>query len=122
MIQPWRGAIGAMCAMGLVAMASGCSVETPPVCATTCATLLEAQQSCLDDLELEWTDLGHESPESFAHSCETWSWELAVLERDAVRRGEATKGAAADHCAERTAELGDASCIDLQRLDWRVPW
>jgi hypothetical protein len=100
----------------------------PPAdpCAQMCAQAAAVQCGCLETWDGEWSDLGYTDQEDFYESCQTWAWEMRILERDAVQRGEIDEAGQVDAvCEERTAQLSTSgfSCKEWRGMDWSVtPW
>jgi len=91
-----------------------------------CAQAAAVQCGCLDAWGSEWSDIGYRSQQDFFEGCQTWAWEMKLLESDAVSRGELDgPGALESACQDRTAilEAPDLTCDDWSALEWSVvPW
>ena len=83
-------------------------------------------QDCLDDWGASWSDAGFESRADFVDGCRTWSWEMGLLEEDAVRSGMVrADGTVVEECrARRTSFTADeATCSTFTEIDWnQTPW
>ena len=105
-------------------LGAGCADAVDPACAAMCATAGEAYGACLADWGVDWSAAGLEDEADYVDRCETWAWEMGVLERDARARGEAVpRGATEAACVERDSLLSaeGATCTDLTAIDWTVP-
>lgn len=112
--------------LGLVVALGSCAPAAPAACTRMCGAAVPLLGSCLDEWGVDWTDAGYAGPDDFAAACETWSWEMAQLEQDAVKQGVLNEtGALADTCAVRARDFSaaDASCETWSEVDWaRAPW
>ena len=99
--------------------------EAPDPCEDMCAQAAAVQCGCLDEWGADWSDIGYSSQEDFFGSCETWAWQMRLLEEDAVDRGLLQQPGAVDQtCEQRAAVLQEArGCKDWTAIDWReTPW
>lgn len=106
----------------------------PDPCAAMCARAEELYGACLADWGLGWEAAGYEDGADFVDRCETWAWEMRILERAAVRRGELDGTGAVDAtCTQREAALSAAidaadtgaprDCAAYTDIAWdEVPW
>jgi hypothetical protein len=101
-------------------------VEAPEPCVDMCAEAAAVQCGCLESWGSDWSDIGMESQQDFYARCQTWAWEMALLEKDARSRGVLEDaGVLEDVCEERTEALQDPelSCEEWSAMDWSVtPW
>lgn len=101
--------------MALLALL-GCAEPDPPaVCAQMCDAAEALYGACLTDWGADWSTAGYDDAEDFRTSCETWGWEMALLEQDADKDGwlEAT-------CTTRRDAMAadDAPCSAYTDIDW----
>lgn len=111
----------------LLALASiACQPKVPEACAQMCSAAGALYGGCLDDWGVGWEGAGYADQAEFEESCEVWAWEMALLARDAQKRGVLTDEAALDRtCSDRATALSDpaATCEDFTEIDWnQVPW
>ena len=109
--------------LGLLGLLS--CAQDPDPCDDMCAVAASVQCSCLDEWEADWTDIGYRDQAGFFGSCQTWAWEMRLLEEDALSRGEVEALGAVDRsCESRTSVLEDAQgCDDWTAIDWSTtPW
>jgi hypothetical protein len=109
--------------VALLILMMGCSRPDP--CVQMCASAEDLYGGCLDDWDVGWTAAGYADGDDFVDTCETWSWEMRHLERDARRRGVAERGALDQTCTARDARFSadDATCDDFTDVDWsQTPW
>jgi len=91
-----------------------------------CVAAADLYGACLEDWSADWASAGYADRDDFLDGCQTWAWEMSLLEEDAVEGGLAgAEGATARACTERersmTAE--DAVCEDYTGVDWNErPW
>ena len=110
-------------ALLLLALA-GCADDAPDPCARMCDAAAALYGGCLEEWGAGWEAAGYEDDRDFLGSCETWAWQLRVLEEDAVETGEIAEGGQVDAvCRERAADLSaeDAACEAFTSLDWHTP-
>ena len=109
----------------LLILLAACGHPTAPAaCDAMCVEAEALYGGCLEAWGLDWSAVGHRDGAEFRDSCATWSWEMAILERDAVRRGRIEgPGALEETCASRAAIFGadEATCADYTGLDWSLP-
>ena len=103
-----------------------CQPQTPAACTSMCASAADLYGGCLEGWGVDWTAAGFDDEAAFVDSCETWAWEMTLLEQDAVERGEIDEGGwLAPVCRERDAAFGapDATCDAYTSIDWNdTPW
>ena len=105
----------------------GCvTATTPPACDDLCALAAARQETCLEDGGLDWSAMGYTDASDFDASCQTWLWELSLLEADATKQGDASAaGALRGTCIDWMAMLQDdrSTCAEVMELDWNtLPW
>ncbi|MEC7947359.1 MAG: hypothetical protein VX265_07295 [Myxococcota bacterium] len=102
------------------------SDAAPPACVAMCEAAAALYGDCLTDWGADWSAAGYADEEDFLGACETWGWEMSLLEADAVDRGtEAARGSVARTCRSRRAAFADpdASCDAYTGTDWNArPW
>ena len=100
--------------------------EAPDPCVDMCAEAAAVQCGCLDAWGSDWSDLGYRDQQDFYERCQTWAWEMRLLESDAVGRGALEEGGVVDEvCEERTEalEAPEMTCSEFSSMDWSVtPW
>ena len=100
--------------------------EAPDPCVDMCAQAAAVQCGCLDAWESDWSDLGYADQQDFYARCQTWSWEMRLLEADAVDRGELDQAGVVDETCRTRAEVlmaQELTCSEFSSLDWSVtPW
>lgn len=108
------------------ALLMACTPQVPPVCVDMCAAATELYGGCLDDWGVGWSDAGYDDQAAFRDSCETWAWEVAVLEQDAVKQGTIDQaGSLEPECQARLDVLTapDATCSAYTEMAWdELPW
>ncbi len=98
----------------------------PDPCAEMCEAAAVLYGGCLRDWGAGWEAAGYDDEADFLDACNTWAWELRLLEEDAVERGVIEETGQIDGiCLARrdafTAE--DATCSTYTSIDWNdVPW
>ena len=105
----------------LLLLACAAHPEAPPDCAQMCGSAEALYGTCLSDWGLGWDAAGYADGQDFVASCETWVWELAVLEEEAVRQGDAgAAGRTQDFCQERFDQLSadEATCAAYTEQEW----
>ena len=103
---------------------AACAVEAPKACDPMCSSAAELYGGCLEDWGVGWEGAGYEDREDFVDACDTWAWEMHVLEEDAVDRGVASDVGAVDAaCEDRDAAMRapDATCDAYTGVDWNEP-
>jgi len=108
----------------IAVLLAGCQVEAPAACTEMCQAATSLYGECLAEDGVDWTAAGYADGDDHQDRCETWAWEMAVLEDDAVARGDAeAEGATARVCAERRDILSadTAVCADYTDTDWNAP-
>ena len=89
-----------------------------------CRSATTLYGTCLEDWAIDWEDANYENATHFQDSCRTWSWEMSLLERDAVRRGALDEtGALVAACKARNSAMrsNDAACETYTEIDWSEP-
>jgi hypothetical protein len=114
-------------ALPLLIALSACAPDAaPPACVQMCAAAADLYGGCLEEWGVGWSDAGYAGRGDFLGACETWGWEMALLEQDAVQAGDAdAEGALARTCGERRAAFlaEDATCETYTGIDWQAtPW
>jgi hypothetical protein len=102
----------------------GCA-DAPDACDAMCDAGAALYGGCLEDWGVAWSAAGYADEEDWRAACDAWTWEMALLEQDAVARGRARGGELLALCAEREALWIDdgATCTDYTSVDWsEVPW
>ena len=92
--------------------------EGPDPCADMCVAAEQLYGGCLTDWGLDWTAAGYEDGDDFLDACDTWAWELRLLEEAA---GES--GTVDDACVEREALFIEGPCEAFTDTPWSdFPW
>ena len=95
----------------------GCAQATDP-CDAMCTAAAQLYGSCLSDWDADWTAAGYSDESDFIDACDTWAWEMRLLESE---HGGA--GAVDATCSERTVQFSDGTCSDFTETDWNeMPW
>ena len=109
----------------LLPLLTACAgTDVPAACADMCQAGAALYRDCLDDWGATWADAGYAHRGDFVEACETWSWEMGLLEEDAVARGEDhAAGATVEACSDRAAamEAPEATCEAWTGVDWTTP-
>lgn len=109
-------------------LAASCQTtpEVPPACDQMCAAAAGLYGGCLSDWGVDWTAAGYRDEDDFLRSCETWGWEMNLLQADAIAQETwSDAGWLADTCATRRDALSaeDAACSAFTDIEWNnVPW
>jgi len=95
----------------VIAALSCASADDP--CDDMCAAAATTYGTCLEDWGLDWSAAGYEDDADFREVCETWAWEMRILEKETDADGwtDAT-------CAARAELLG--TCEDYIGIDWNA--
>ena len=100
--------------------------EAPPACAERCDAAGVLYGGCLEAWGVDWSAAGYADEAQFRNSCETWGWEMAHLEADAVEQGTlSAPGWLAQTCQDRRDAFAaeDAACSTYTDIAWNdVPW
>lgn len=103
----------------------GCA-QPDPSCDAMCEAAASLYGACLEDWGVSWEAAGFVDEVDFVGRCETWAWEMHLLEDAAVDRGDLDKAGIVDEtCATREVALSaeDATCAAYTDIDWStVPW
>lgn len=100
------------------------SVSPPASCDALCVAAAEHQRACLVEWGVEWDAAGYEDEADFLLSCQTWAWEMSLLEADAVANGVlAQPGTLAETCTDWTTAYAetDMTCASELPVDWHTP-
>lgn len=112
-------------ALPLLIALSACAPDAaPPACVQMCAAAADLYGGCLDEWGAGWPDAGYADRADFLGACETWGWEMALLERDAVQGGDtAAEGTLARTCVDRRSafQADTATCETYTGIDWQAP-
>ena len=95
-----------------------CADTAPDPCPDMCRAGASLYGGCLESWGLDWSAAGFEDDADFLEVCETWAWEMRMLEEAAGESGtvDAT-------CEERDALFTDGDCDDFTGVDWSdFPW
>ena len=102
----------------------GCDTSDP--CADMCQAAVDTHSACLAQWEAQWTDFGYADEQDFRNSCDTWAWEMRLLEKDARSVGDLDESGVVDGvCLEREKFLlsDTFNCDAWSSLDWNeTPW
>ena len=99
--------------------------EDPQPCEDFCKASASLYDYCLTEGGASWENSQWQSEESYLQSCQTWEWEMLMLEEDALSRGELSEPFLSDYCTEQEKKFrsDSALCTDFTELDWsRPPW
>lgn len=95
--------------------------QAPESCVQMCAEAQTLYGACLEDWGLDWEDAGYSDGQDFQASCEVWTWELLILEEEAVSNGDADAANRTDQmCIERLSDLtaDEATCAAYTEREW----
>lgn len=110
----------------LTVLAACASDEAPPACVEMCTAAAGLYGGCLSDWGAGWEAAGYTDEDDFLGACETWAWEMSLLEADAVARGDGgAAGALVQTCRARRDAFSapDATCEAYTSIDWNArPW
>ena len=110
----------------LTALAACAPDGAPPACVRMCVKAAALYGGCLDDWGADWPAAGYADEADFIGACETWAWEMSLLEADAVERGDTgAAGSLVGTCDDRGAAFSapDATCDAYTGTDWNArPW
>lgn len=109
-----------------ILLATACGQErVPPVCADMCVSATILYGACLNDWGVSFEEAGYTSAAGFRDSCDTWAWERAYFEADALKEGELDEPGWLEATCTGGLQLFDApetECADYLAYDWlRVP-
>jgi hypothetical protein len=98
--------------MRLLLILLACAAEPDP-CPEMCRAGAALYGGCLEGWGLDWSAAGYEDEEDFLEVCETWSWEMRLLEEAAGAAG------SVDATCEQRADLfNGGECEDFTGVDW----
>lgn len=104
---------------------TGCAPDpAPPACVQMCAEAAVLYGGCLEEWGAGWEAAGYADQQDFLGACETWAWQMGLLEEDAVQAGEAgAAGATLRACRTRATAFADpaATCETYTGIDWNTP-
>ena len=96
---------------------AACGTPDDP-CEAMCDAAAALYEGCLVEWGVSWDQAGFDGQLGFLESCDTWAWELRVLEEDAQEAG-----AVDAICRERSALFESGTCDDYTSNDWdALPW
>jgi len=92
----------------------GCSPGADP-CVPMCAQAAEVYGECLEgEWDTDWAAAGYDDAADFASGCETYTWELRLLDEDAGGDGTSVDAM----CRDRDRVLDSLSCDEWTELTW----
>ena len=101
-----------------------CADQDP--CPQMCSDATGVYGGCLSSWGADWQDAGFLDARAYFHSCETWVWEMRLLEREARARGKVDQLGHVDaFCVDISEQLthSGATCDDWTAIDWETqPW
>ena len=100
--------------LGLGLVVSCEPVDDP--CTSMCTSASALFAECLTEWQLSWEQAGFAGEEGYLENCETWAWELRLLEVDAGETGQVDA-----ICQERADLFMDGTCEDYTAVDWNTP-
>ncbi len=102
------------------------SCTTPDACNGMCQAAADVQEVCLSEWEAQWEDLGYADKSDYLNSCDTWAWEMHLLEKDAQQNGLFNPSSSVHEvCLERHDGLESEAltCESWLSIDWNeTPW
>ena len=106
-----------------ILLATACGQErVPPVCADMCVSATLLYGACVQDWGASFEDAGYSSAQGFLESCDTWAWQRALFEEEALSEGTLkASGWLADTCEQGLVifDAPDAVCSDYFEFDWQ---
>jgi len=102
----------------------GCAERTvPEECVDMCHAATNVFASCLLSWGVQWQSTGYADAADYTASCETWAWEMSMLETDAVQREVTHAGVLQASCDDRLTQLTQAqtNCEVYTQIDWNTP-
>ena len=108
--------------MMVLLLFTACNTADP--CAAMCSAASRVYGGCLSHWGAEWRDAGFEDARDYFHSCETWAWEMRLLERSALKRGAVDEGGHVDaQCVDLEQRLlsDEMSCAEWSAIEWEAP-
>lgn len=100
--------------------------EMPATCETMCLSAAALYGGCLTDWGVDWAAAGFADEAAFLNSCETWGWQMSLLQDAALAEGtHEDAGWLAATCEEREAAMSaeDAACSVYTGIEWNdAPW
>ncbi|MDG1478643.1 MAG: hypothetical protein P8R54_03590 [Myxococcota bacterium] len=112
----------------LVFFAFGCEPEPelPVSCEAMCLSAATLYGGCLTDWGVDWSAAGFDDEDAFLNSCQTWGWQMSLLQDAALEDGtHDDPGWLAATCEERDAALSaeGAACSVFTDIAWSdAPW
>ena len=91
----------------------------PEPCLAMCERVVAQECGCLAQWDAQWSELGYSDQEDYFEACETWVWQMRLLEEDAG--SDALDG----HCQDwtETLDAGPMECGQWAESDWSdIPW
>lgn len=104
--------------MLLALLLAGCAPQPDDPCAPMCQAATDLYGGCLEGWGSDWAAAGYRDGADFRDACETWAWEMRLLEAEAGQQGAVDAA-----CAEREALFLEGTCEDFTAVDWSArPW
>jgi len=102
------------------------SCAQPDPCPEMCSTSTQIYGGCLSAWGADWQDAGYEDANAYFHACETWVWEMRLIEKKAKSNGDIEAlGHVDGYCEDVESKLSrpDVTCDDWTEIDWKnQPW
>jgi hypothetical protein len=103
------------CLFPLLLAAVGCGDGAEP-CEGMCDAAARVYGGCLTEWGTDWAAAGYADRADFLDACDTWAWEMRLLEDRAGSSGEVDAV-----CAEQEATLSGGGCDAFLDVDWNAP-
>ena len=112
------------CVAPILLLSACAGVEAPAPCTLFCQSAADLYERCLDEWGLGWSEAGYEDEAAYLHSCQTWTWEQAQFEADALGQGEEVEGRLHQSCVDNTLlfSASNATCATYTDFDWSRPY
>lgn len=108
--------------LGTLLLVTACGQEqVPEVCGDMCVSATLLYGACVQDWGASFEDAGYSSAQGFLESCDTWAWQRALFEEEALSEGALNAaGWLADTCEQGLSlfDAPDAVCSDYFGFDW----
>lgn len=92
--------------------------QGPDPCAAMCVAAEQLYGGCLESWSVDWSAAGYQDGDDFLDACDTWAWEMRLLEEAAGESGtvDAT-------CEAREASFIEGPCEAFTETSWNdYPW
>ncbi len=98
---------------------AACGDRAADPCEAMCTAAATLYGGCLEDWGADWTAAGYGDDAEFIDACQTWAWQMRLLEE---HEGSAL-GWTDQTCRARTTLYDEGVCTDFTQTDWnQMPW